>query len=182
MSWKEAAEKVPEQQSNYFKFEAGPNKLRILSEPIFGYEYWNKDNKPVRSKEAFTETPTDARLNDEGEFQQKFFWAFIVWNYKANRMQLLEVTQVSIQRQITDLIENADWGDPRGYDLTILKKGEKLNTEYTVQPAPPKEVGVEIHRQYRNYSFDLEALFTGGDPFKGERDDKTPENPFGGKF
>jgi hypothetical protein len=29
------------------KFADGPNKLRIMSAPIFGHEYWTKDKKPA---------------------------------------------------------------------------------------------------------------------------------------
>jgi len=149
---------------NYMKFADGPNKVRIMSAPLIGNLYWTKDNKPVRSPDAFKGVPEDARL-DDGKFKPKHFWALVVWNYAVNALQILEVTQASIQGPIEDLAANEDWGDPREYDLTITKKGEGLDTEYSVQPSPQKAVPNEAHKAYRESRINLEALFDGKDPF-----------------
>jgi hypothetical protein len=66
----------------------------------------------------------------------KHFWAFAVWNYADNAVQILEVTQATILGQSSGLISNTDWGDPRGYDISVIRKGQSLDTEYTVQPSP----------------------------------------------
>jgi len=161
---------LPKTPSNYMKLEDGQNKLRILSAPLIGWMYWTTDNKPVRSAEPFPGTPEDARL-DEGVFKPKHFWAFAVWNYADKRVQILEVTQATIQEPINDLVMNADWGNPRDYDLTITKKGQKLNTEYTVQPSPQKPVPTEASTAYAEMNIKLEALFEGGDPF-GKREEQ----------
>jgi hypothetical protein len=95
---------------NYLKFVDGPNKVRILSAPLIGHLYWTKDNKPVRSPEAFKGVPDDARL-DDGKFKSKFFWAMAVWNYATSAVQIMEITQASIQGPIEDLAVNEDWGD-----------------------------------------------------------------------
>jgi hypothetical protein len=55
---------VPKKGGGYMKFQDGPNKVRFLSAPILGYEYWNNDNKPVRAREAWESIPADARLDD----------------------------------------------------------------------------------------------------------------------
>lgn len=170
---------IPKAPSDYMKLEDGQNKFRILSSPLIGFMYWTKDNKPVRSPDPFDGVPDDARL-DEGKFKPKHFWALVVWNYAESRVQILELTQASIQGPINDLVCNADWGDPREYDITITKKGQKLDTEYTVQPSPQKAVPVEAHKAYREMRIDLEALFRGADPFAGgERDEITQDDtPF----
>ena len=115
---------VPKAPSDYMKFEDGANKVRFLTAPIMGYVYWTTDNKPVRSREPFSSTPEDARL-EEGKFKPKHFWAAVVWNYADSRVQILEITQASIQGPILDLASNEDWGDPRHYNLTITKKGQE---------------------------------------------------------
>jgi hypothetical protein len=164
-SWLPTDYKRPEPQGgNYMKFQDGPNKVRVLSAPLIGYMYWTKDNKPVRQAQPFDGVPADARL-DDGKFKPKHFWAFVVWNYASGALQILEITQASIQGPIQDLALNADWGDPRDYDLTITKKGEGLDTEYSVQPAPHKAVPEDAHRAYRESRINLEALFEGKDPF-----------------
>jgi hypothetical protein len=58
-------------------------------------------------------------------------------------------------------------GDPRSYDLTVNRKGAKLDTEYTVQPAPHKDVTSDIKALFDSKSVNLEALFDGGNPFEG---------------
>ena len=63
-----------------------------------GYEYWNRQGKPVRLHEMPEEMPADIRdvksARREPE-RVKHFWAFIVWNYEAKRLQMLEITQSS---------------------------------------------------------------------------------------
>lgn len=149
---------------NYTKLIDGANKLRILSAPVFGHLYWTTDNKPVRSKTPFDGIPSDARL-DEGKFKPKFFWALAVYNYAAKAVQVWEITQASIQGPLEDLAMNSDWGDPREYDITVTKTGEKLDTEYGVMPSPAKAVPEEAHKAYREAHINLEALFSGADPF-----------------
>jgi hypothetical protein len=166
---------VPKAPSNYLKFEDGQNRFRALSNPVFGFVYWNSEGKPIRSATPFETTPADIRVENGKQDRIKHFWALVVWNYSDARVQILEITQSSIQEQISDLVANKDWGDPKEYDITITKKGQKLDTEYTVQPSPQKPVPVEAHKAYREIKIDLEALFRGADPFAGGAVVDTPE-------
>lgn len=179
---------VPKAPSDYMKFEDGQNKLRFLTAPVMGYVYWTTDKKPVRSREPFEGTPSDARLED-GKFKPKHFWAAVVWNFADNRVQVLEIVQASIQEPILDLASNSDWGDPREYNITVNKKGKLLDTEYTVQPSPKTAVPAEAHAAFRETRINLEALFEGKDPFNtasgsqgGETMDsiRTEDNPYNG--
>jgi hypothetical protein len=151
---------------NYMKLEDGANKFRILGAPVMGWEYWNKDGKPVRLTEKPDELPEDIRIGQDGKPERiKHFWAFPVWNYRDSKLQILELTQASIQGPIQDLVTSPDWGDPKEYDITITKKGQKLDTEYGVMPSKPTAVPIEAHKAYREARVNLEALFSGGDPF-----------------
>ena len=154
----------PESVGNYMKLKDGTNKLRIMSAPVFGHEYWTKDKKPMRSRTPFEATPENAKL-DDGKFKPKFFWALVVWNYATKSLQVWEVTQASIQGPIEDLISNEDWGDPRSYDITVTKKGELLDTEYGVQPSPQKPAPEEATIAFKETPVNLEALFDSEDPF-----------------
>ena len=69
-----------------------------MSQPVMGFEYWTGDNKPVRSKEPFKGVPEDARL-DDGKFKPKHFWAFVVWNYKDTKLQILVQVGTSVLAQ-----------------------------------------------------------------------------------
>lgn len=153
---------IPKSPSDYMRFEEGLNSIRILSSAIVGYEYFTTENKPVRSREAFEEIPTD--LKKDGKV--KPFWAFVVWNYQQHRVQILELTQKSIMNAVKALVDNPKWGDPKKYDIAITKTGESLETEYNVQGEPPiAEPEAEILVAYAAKVINLNALFDGADPF-----------------
>ncbi len=42
-----------------------------------------------------------------------------------------------------DLYSNEDRGDPKEYDITINKTGDGMDTKYTLQPSPKKELTTE---------------------------------------
>jgi hypothetical protein len=64
-----------------------------------------------------------------------------------------------------ELIHPEEWGDPLGYSITVNRKGENLETEYSVVPSPAKETPADIIQAYKDKPINLEALFTGGNPF-----------------
>lgn len=154
--------KVPVTSDYLNKFPQGDTTFRVLSSAVVGWEYFNKDNKPVRSKEQFESMPD---IKKDGS--QKHFWSFVVWNCEAERIQIMEITQKSVMTAIKALIDNKKWGSPKGYDITITRKGSTMNdTEYSVVPNPASEVSAEIKTAYEKRPVNLEALFTGDDPFK----------------
>lgn len=156
--------KAPVSEGNYFKFKQGENRFRILSSAIVGFQHWTTDNKPVRTAEALTERPANAKVDENGNFQ-KHFWAFVVYNYDAGKPQIMEITQKTIQQGIGALSDNSKWGDVKGYDIVVSRSGEGLETEYSVLPEPKSEAPKADISQ-----INLNALFRGEDPFasKGE--------------
>jgi len=155
--------KVPVTNDYLNKFPQGDTTFRVLSSVVIGYEYFNKDNKPIRQKEQFTTAPAD--IKDGGT--PKHFWACVVWNYEAERVQILEIAQKSIMTAIKALVDNTKWGSPKGYDITINRKGTTMNdTEYSVMPNPHTEISDAIKAAYEARPVNLEGLFNGADPFK----------------
>lgn len=156
--------KVPKSMSggSYMKLQDGANKFRVLSPAITGYEFWTTDNKPVRVREY----PKSMPANIRPDTKIKHFWAFTVWNYNEEAVQILELTQATIQNAINDLYVIAEWGDPMGYDIVITRKGEGLDTEYSVSPIPHKPVRGDITQAYEKMTITLDALFDGGNPFE----------------
>jgi len=155
---------IPE-TSNYLKFKEGSNTFRVLSSAVTGYEYWNNDNEPLRSKTEPTEK-VNAKADDKGKVSVKHFWAMAVWNYDAKRVQILQVTQKAIMKYMKNLIDNKAWGTPKNYDLCVTKEGSGLTTEYSVVANPPSPVDPSILEAYSKMNIDLEALFVGGEPIK----------------
>lgn len=145
---------------NYFKFEKGENRFRILSKPIIGWLDW-ADKKPLRFK--FDQKPA---ASIDPKKPVKHFWAFVVWNYKTETLQILEITQSTIQGAIQSLTRDEDWGNPFLYDIKVIKTGEGMETAYAVNPVPHKPVSKEIQAELVHSNINLEALFVGGDPFE----------------
>ena len=156
--------KIPS-ASNYMKLIEGKNKFRILSSAIVGYIYWNTDNKPVRSKDPFEEIPNDIKVDKEGKFRINHFWAFVVWNYEAKKVQILELTQKGIMGAIKSYVDEESWGNPKSYDLVVTRTGSGFDTEYQTIANPHSPVPVEAEKEYAGKKINLEALYHGADPF-----------------
>ena len=150
----------PIDNKHYMKLIKGENKIRILSRPIVGWLDW-LNNKPVRTpmSEAKPQPFNPAK-------PVRHFWAFVVWNYNDSAVQIMEITQVTIQQAILRYSNDSDWGAPFDYDLKITKKVEAETTAYAVVPVPKKEVAKEIKDTYDAMAIDLNALFTNEDPFR----------------
>lgn len=147
--------------SNYMKFKDGENTFRVLSSAITGYVYFNTENKPIRSQHDFDVTPGK---KEDGEV--KHFWAFAVWNYADERVQILELTQKGVMGFIQSLVSNKRWGNPTGYDITVNKSGAGLKTDYEVMANPHSPLEQKIAEAWSKCRVDLRELYTNGDPFK----------------
>lgn len=156
---------------DYFKPVLGQNKILIVGDAITGYEYWTGDDKPVRSKTKFTETPNakvrQVKNPKTGEMEsktdtQKFFWAVPVYDFKDDTFKVWQITQKAIKETLASLQSNADWGNPVGaYTISIDRKGEGLTTEYTVMANPSKDTEAlsAIMARYAENTIDTESLF-----------------------
>ena len=151
---------------NYMKFSDGENRFRILSSAVVGWEYWNEDSdgnrKPVRKH--LDEPLITSEIQEPDKVKK--FWAFVVWNYQEEAIQILELTQKGLKNAIQALTVNKKWGTPvNSYDLIINKTGTGLTTKYTVTPDPKEKTTDLILEALKNKPVDLEALFRGEDPF-----------------
>lgn len=151
--------KSPKVGGHYMKFQDGENKFRIMSAPILGWEDWI-DKKPIRyildEKPAKPHDPTKPL---------KHFWAFIVFNYVTEQIEILHITQASIRNSIESLCNDVDWGSPFTYDIKVTKKGQGKDTEYSVNPAPHKPLEPYIRDCFNERKCNLNALFDNADPF-----------------
>lgn len=150
--------KLPDSAS-FMKFVTGKNKFRILSPLTVGYEYWTTENKPVRSRTPFEETPDGKVDETSGKVNVNHFWAVVVYNYATESIQLLEITQKGIQKYILGLVNDPDWGKPQGYDLVVTREGDGFATKYTVAANPHKEMPADILAEYEASGISAESLF-----------------------
>jgi hypothetical protein len=165
----------------YMKLTEGENTFRIMSSAIVGYEYWKEITKsdgtrgrtPIRKRLNEKIDMNDLEVKEDGTLDTpKVFWAFVVYNWDADAIQILEITQASIRKAIKALVDNKKWGDQSQYNICISRTGKGKETEYQTNPEPKEEMPQEITDQYKSMTIDLEQLFSGGDPFALANEDK----------
>lgn len=155
--------------SNYLKVTEDPQEFRILTSPVIWWEYfrteWDK-SVPVRQKSEFDWIPSDSKNWEK----PKEFWAFAVWNHTLGKVQIMEITQQTIKKEILKYAQDDEnWGDPKKYDLRISKSGKGKETKYTVTALPKSKFESESDEKWAfelAKPINLEALFDGSDPFK----------------
>ena len=159
-------------QGDYFKVSkigsdhSNPSKIRILGafiedSMIVGWRAFKKDGMPTRKKTIEEIDLTELGKNQFGQDEKPIkFWAFPVFVYQDNNVQICEIHQVGLMRELERLGNDRNWGDPRHYDISIMK------TAYQVTPSQsqfPQEhvdaVGKAINQ------IDLQKLFVNEDPF-----------------
>lgn len=171
MSFLPKGYQVPEKPKKYIKpsdLEGTNNKFRALSSAIMGY-VWFVDKKPTRIRMGESLPLGQIPLKkDTNDLDYAHFWSFVVWNYQAEMIQIMEIKQASIQKELTKYIKDEDYGDLTGYDFVLERTGTGLDTRYAVTVKPPKVVSAEIAKEYANAEINLDALYDGADPFNQE--------------
>ena len=167
----EDSKSLNEQGGGYMKFVKGVNRFRIMCAPIVGWEWWEETSEGKKTpKRVKIDTKIDVTTVSDPE-SIKRFWAMVVYNYEAKKLQILEITQKGIQKTLTSYAGDSDWGSPVGtYDIVITRTGDGLETEYGVMPKPKSDMDEGIVQLYKDTDISLGALYEGGDPFKVEKE------------
>ena len=139
------------------KLEEGEeSRIRLLTaEAVDGWVTWPEPGKPIRY-----------RMNDKrgGGKDFKQFYAFIVWNYDINRLQVWEFSQAHVKKSLESLYKNK--GCPTSYDLFVSKHGKGTDTRYILRPSTNHKVEKSIEMVFETTPFNLEALYVGKEPFR----------------
>jgi hypothetical protein len=163
--------------------DGGSARFALLSdEPLEFYESWgsaNGTNKPFRFD--FEPTYEDV-VAEMGEFEPregrggpgtadiKFAIAVPIYSYESGKVQVLQITQKSILKELDAISQLEDYSNLLEWDMTISKKGTGLNTEYSVRPMPRKKGSQEFIDaawiEAKAEGFDISRLLQGANPFK----------------
>ena len=156
-----------------------PSKVRLLGAfidgtMIEGYRAFI-NNKPIRRK-TLQEIPINELGTNSFGQQEKpvLFWAFPVFVFDETNVQICEIHQVGLMRELERLGNNPNWGDPRLYDIDIMKTGGGNRVAY--QLTPKQDSFPQEHQEatyQRLASIDLQKLFASEDPFLSS-DDSVP--------
>ena len=176
--------KLPSKAEQFFKLKAGKNSVRVVSSElvecflIFGSDKKTNRKRIVRDVSGeiekdcyFSQKEIDA-LNltpdkETGKIDQpKYCWILKVWNYDLKRIQVWEISQATIQKDLTNCFSDADYADCTMYDLHITKEGEKLNTKYTFLPGKEKDLPAEFWENVRLTTCNIDAIFEGAYPME----------------
>ena len=111
------------------------------------------------------------------EDKPKEFFAMKVYSYAEDRVQVLEITQKILKDTLYSYCQDPDWGDPRTYDIDIIKNGEGLETSYAMVAKPHKKLTDEQREIVIGTKVDLTALYDSGDPFDVAEEPKPQPKP-----
>jgi hypothetical protein len=150
------------------------------------FEIWGRtsDGKPKCLR--FADEPTTKELNDRATDEgvelvdqrgnptkMKMALACFVWNYATSSVQLFQASQVSILETLASLFSDEDVAaDPGAWDFELTRSGSGMDTRYSVVLKPGKRKGTvkaEVDAAWseaEQEGYNLEALLSGGDPFK----------------
>ena len=161
-------------------------RFALLSEePLEGYELWADGPDGKAKSFRFDAEPTPAqidaklgeytrRLNREGTAMEplKFFIALPVFNYDSERVEILQLNQKGLIRELDSISQSDDW-NVLECDFTLGKTGAGLGTEYKLLPANRKkgsdELIADAWAEIQAAGFDLSQLMVeGGNPFRPE--------------
>lgn len=166
---------IPVSEGKYMRFSEPENRFRVLDSAITGYLLW-VGGKPLRRKDKSEFTINELANADIDKFKgtkrvPQYFWAFPVWNYQTEQVEILEVKQLTVMKGIDDYLNDPDYGkDPKEYDLIVIKDDSKDKVEYRVKAKPPKPMDEGIKKFYQDMHINLNALYDGDDPFAGDKE------------
>jgi hypothetical protein len=173
---------------NISKIDSGSSvRICLLSdEPVEYYEVWGEspDGKARPFRFAQEPTPDDIELEFAGKFTRrlnregtgfdpvKFAIALPIYNFAAEAVQVLSLTQKSVIGELDRISQTDDYADILAVDFTIGKTGSGLKTEYKLLPVPRKKGAdatiADAWSVAQSNGFDLTRILTGGNPFKAD--------------
>lgn len=155
----------------------------VSDEPLEFYECWaeGRDGKAKPFRFDFEPGPDDIaialgdysrRMNREGTGYEaiKFAIALPVYNYDTSRIEILQLGQKSLIRELDAISQMPDYDDLLAVDFLLGKEGSGLSTEYKLTPVPRKK-GADADittawEETRGAGFDITRLLSGEDPFR----------------
>ena len=171
---------------NPSKIQSGTSvRFALLDDnPLEFFEVWGETSegsvKPFRFRNEPTPDDVNAefgsdysrRLNRDGSAPEpaKFAIAVPVFYHDAGSVQVLQVSQKSINREFDSISQMEDYSNLLEWDFVLGKEGNGLNTEYSLRAVPRKkgtqDAITAAWEEAKSNGFDISRLLSGGNPFK----------------
>jgi len=173
---------------NPSKIQSGSSvRFALLSDqPLEFFECWGEAEDGSVKPFRFAEDPSDAdikeemgdaysrRLNREGTAPEgvKFAIAAPVYNFDTEGVQIMQLSQKSIIRELDGISQMEDYANLLEHDFVLGKEGNGLNTEYSLRPVPRKKGSDkaidDAWTEAKDGGFEIGRLLTGENPFKAD--------------
>lgn len=173
---------------NPSKIQSGGSVRFALLEdqPLEFFECWGETAEGSVKPFRFTEDPSpddieaemgpdySRRMNREGTAPEKvkFAIAVPVYNYETSSVQIMQLSQKSLQNELDDISQMEDYADLLSWDFVMGKEGNGLETRYSLRPVPRKKGSQDTIESAWSDSvsggFDITRILTGENPFKAE--------------
>lgn len=158
----------------------------LADQPLEFFECWGETADGSPKPFRFTEDPSpddieaemgpdySRRMNREGTAPEKvkFAIAVPVYNYETSSVQVMQLSQKSLQNDLDDISQMEDYADLLTWDFVMGKEGNGLETRYSLRPAPRKKGSQgtidSAWADALSGGFDISRILTGGNPFKAE--------------
>lgn len=123
--------KTYKKPSDFIEFAQGETKIRIISDGLLARFHGSRMRGKYIPLGLCTENG-DCSLCKQGN-EPKRVWRWIAYDYANKELKLLNAgAQLG---NIICLELGGRFGDPQEYDIVVIRKGEKKNTEYTAMRA-----------------------------------------------
>ena len=173
---------------NPSKIQSGSSvRFALLSDqPLEFFECWGEAEDGSVKPFRFAEDPSEAdikeemgdaysrRLNREGTAPEgvKFAIAAPVYNFDTEAVQIMQLSQKSIIRELDGISQMEDYANLLEHDFVLGKEGNGLNTEYSLRPVPRKKGADKAiggaWAEAKESGFEIGRLLTGENPFKAD--------------
>lgn len=125
------SESVSGDNADYLRLDEGENIVRIFTSPYKFYQHWLND--PVTGKKRRVRCAVEnCPLCQRGEKTQMRFLIGVL-SRKDNKPKILEIGS-QIFNQIITLKKSKNWGDPKSYDMNVVRNAEGSQPLYSVVP------------------------------------------------
>ena len=161
-------------------------RITFLGEDSFaGFEAWvsSRDGSkriPLRFGQEPTRSDLEGRAADEGgvvdaETVAKPFFAFAVFNYETEAVQVFQFSQQSLAAPIIDALSDEEVeAEASAYDFVISATGSGREKRYSALAVPGRRRKADVAKKVDaaweavlEKGFDLSVITSGGDPFSG---------------
>jgi len=158
----------------------------LADQPLEFFECWGETAEGSVKPFRFTEDPSpddieaemgpdySRRMNREGTAPEKvkFAIAVPVYNYETSSVQIMQLSQKSLQNELDDISQMEDYADLLSWDFVMGKEGNGLETRYSLRPVPRKKGSQgTIESAWSDAvsgGFDINRILTGENPFKAD--------------